>query len=40
MSETNPEITPAVAAERLAGFFPGDLGIELTAIDDGEVRGR
>jgi uncharacterized protein (TIGR00369 family) len=40
VSETNPEITPAVAAERLAGFFPGDLGIELTAIDDGEVRGR
>ena len=37
---TNPEITPDLAAERLAGFFPGNLGIELTHIDDQEVRGR
>jgi 1,4-dihydroxy-2-naphthoyl-CoA hydrolase len=37
---TNPKITAAAAAERLHGFFPGDLGIELTHIDDEEVRGR
>ena len=37
---TNPEITPDLAAERRAGFFPGNLGIELTHIDDQEVRGR
>jgi len=37
---TNPEITPELAAERLAGFFPGNLGIELTHIDDERVEGR
>jgi uncharacterized protein (TIGR00369 family) len=37
---TNPEITPELAAQALAGSFPGDLGIELVSIDDGEVRGR
>jgi 1,4-dihydroxy-2-naphthoyl-CoA hydrolase len=36
----NEKVTPELAAKRLAGFFPGDLGIELTHIDDGEVRGR
>ena len=40
MTQTNPQITPELAAERLAGFFPGDLGIELTEITDEEVRGR
>jgi 1,4-dihydroxy-2-naphthoyl-CoA hydrolase len=37
---TNDEITPELAATRLAGFFPGNLGIELTHIGDDEVRGR
>jgi uncharacterized protein (TIGR00369 family) len=37
---TNPAITPELSAERLAGTFPGDLGIELTEITDEHVRGR
>jgi uncharacterized protein (TIGR00369 family) len=40
MPATNPAITPALSAERLAGTFPGDLGIELTEITDEHVRGR
>jgi 1,4-dihydroxy-2-naphthoyl-CoA hydrolase len=40
MASTNPEITPALSAERLAGTLPGDLGIELTEITDQHVRGR
>ena len=40
MAGTNPAITPALSAERLAGTFPGDLGIELTEITDEHVRGR
>jgi uncharacterized protein (TIGR00369 family) len=38
--ETNPQITAALSAERLAGTFPGDLGVELTDIGDECVRGR
>jgi 1,4-dihydroxy-2-naphthoyl-CoA hydrolase len=34
------EITPELAAKALSGSFPGDLGIELTAISDDEVHGR
>lgn len=37
---TNPEITTELSAERLAGTFPGNLGIELTEIADEHVRGR
>jgi 1,4-dihydroxy-2-naphthoyl-CoA hydrolase len=37
---TNEEITPELSAQRLAGFFPGNLGIELTHIDDDRVEGR
>ena len=40
MGTINPAITPALSAERLAGTFPGDLGIELTEIADEHVRGR
>lgn len=40
MSPTNPAVTPELSAERLAGTFPGDLGIELTEITDELVRGR
>jgi uncharacterized protein (TIGR00369 family) len=37
---TNKSITPELSVERLAGTFPGDLGIELTEITDELVRGR
>ena len=40
MPESNPFITPELSAERLAGTFPGDLGIELTEIGERLVRGR
>jgi 1,4-dihydroxy-2-naphthoyl-CoA hydrolase len=40
MGSTNQAITPQLSVERLAGTFPGDLGIELTEITDGHVRGR
>jgi 1,4-dihydroxy-2-naphthoyl-CoA hydrolase len=40
MSKTNPAITPELSAERLAGTFPGDLGIRLTEITDERVLGR
>jgi uncharacterized protein (TIGR00369 family) len=40
VAETNKSITPDLSAQRLAGTFPGDLGIELTEIDDDQVRGR
>jgi uncharacterized protein (TIGR00369 family) len=38
--KSNPEITPELAARALAGSFPGDLGVELSEIADGHVRGR
>jgi 1,4-dihydroxy-2-naphthoyl-CoA hydrolase len=38
--KSNPEITPELAARALAGSFPGDLGVELSKIADGRVRGR
>ena len=40
MSSTNDAITVALSDERLAGTFPGNLGIELTEISDERVRGR
>jgi 1,4-dihydroxy-2-naphthoyl-CoA hydrolase len=40
VAPTNPAITTQASVERLAGTFPGDLGIELTEIDDERVRGR
>jgi 1,4-dihydroxy-2-naphthoyl-CoA hydrolase len=40
VGQTNPAITPALSAERLAGTFPGDLGIELAEITDELVRGQ
>jgi 1,4-dihydroxy-2-naphthoyl-CoA hydrolase len=40
MARTNPDITPELGAERLAGTFPGNLGVELTEITDQHVRGR
>ncbi|HEV3285025.1 MAG TPA: PaaI family thioesterase [Solirubrobacteraceae bacterium] len=40
MGPTNKAITPELSVERLAGTFPGDLGIELTEITDEQVRGK
>jgi len=40
VAPTNPHITPELSAERLAGTFPGDLGIKITEITDEHVRGR
>jgi uncharacterized protein (TIGR00369 family) len=40
VAATNHDITPELSVERLAGTFPGDLGIELTEITDEHVRGR
>jgi 1,4-dihydroxy-2-naphthoyl-CoA hydrolase len=37
---TNHEITPEASLKVLPGTFPGDLGIELVAIDDEHVEGR
>jgi uncharacterized protein (TIGR00369 family) len=37
---TNYEITPEASLKALPGTFPGDLGIELVAIDDEHVEGR
>lgn len=36
----NPEITPELSRSALPGSFPGDLGIEITALAEGEARGR
>jgi uncharacterized protein (TIGR00369 family) len=36
----NPAITPELSAQALQGSFPGDLGIQLTAIADERVEGR
>jgi uncharacterized protein (TIGR00369 family) len=40
MAATNKAITAELSAKRLAGTFPGDLGIELVEITDERVRGR
>jgi len=40
MAGTNKAITAELSAKRLAGTFPGDLGIELVEITDARVRGR
>src|SRR3954469_1850935 len=37
---TNPEVTPELVTQVLAGSFPGNLGIELVSISDAEARGR
>jgi 1,4-dihydroxy-2-naphthoyl-CoA hydrolase len=36
----NAFVTPEVFRERIAGTFPGDLGIEVVRIQDEEVEGR
>jgi 1,4-dihydroxy-2-naphthoyl-CoA hydrolase len=40
MTTTNQAITPELSVKRLAGTFPGNLGIELTEITDEQVRAR
>jgi uncharacterized protein (TIGR00369 family) len=36
----NPAITPEVFRDRIAGTFPGDLGVEVVRIGDDDVEGR
>jgi uncharacterized protein (TIGR00369 family) len=40
MSDTNKAITVELSRERLAGTFPGNLGVEVVEITDQLVRGR
>ena len=40
MGPTNREITPELSVQRLAGTFPGDLGVEISEITDEHVCGR
>ena len=40
MAATNKAITEQLSAERLAGTFPGDLGVEVVEITDERIRGR
>jgi len=40
MAATNKAITEHLSAERLAGTFPGDLGVEVVEITDERIRGR
>jgi uncharacterized protein (TIGR00369 family) len=40
MAATNKAITAQLSAERLAGTFPGDLGVEVVEITDERIRGR
>ena len=37
---SRPEIDPDVVRERIAGTFPGNLGVEVVRIQDREVEGR
>ena len=37
---SQPAITPELFRERIAGTFPGDLGIEVVRIEDEETEGR
>lgn len=37
---SNPHVTPELFRERIAGTFPGGLGIEVVRIEDHEVEGR
>ena len=36
----NPAITPELSRSVLPGSYPGDLGIELTAIEEDRILGR
>ena len=40
MADGNPAITPELSVRALGDSFPGNLGIELTAINEGRVEGR
>ena len=40
MAEVNPEITPELARERIAGTFPGELGVEFVEIGESAVVAR
>ncbi len=36
----NPAVVPEVFRERIAGTFPGDLGVQVVSIEPEETRGR
>jgi uncharacterized protein (TIGR00369 family) len=36
----NPSVTTELFRDRIAGSFPGKLGIEVISIEDDEVEGR
>jgi uncharacterized protein (TIGR00369 family) len=36
----NESVTPEVFRERIAGTFPGNLGIDVVRLEDEEVEGR
>ena len=40
VEDPNPDVTPELAARTLPGSFPGELGIEITALEPGRVEGR
>src|ERR1043166_2356887 len=40
MAATIKAINAQLSAERLAGTFPGDLGVEVVEITDERIRGR
>lgn len=40
MPDGNPAVTPELSARALEGSFPGNLGIQLTAIAEHRVEGR
>ena len=40
MADANPAITPELSRSAFSGTFPGDLGIERSAIGADEVHGR
>ena len=35
-----PQVDPELYRERIAGTFPGDLGVEVVSIEPDEVHGR
>jgi uncharacterized protein (TIGR00369 family) len=40
VSDPNPAVTPELFVQRIAGTFPGELGVEVVSIAPEQVRGR
>lgn len=40
MADRNPQVTPEAVRERIAGTFPGDLGVEVVEVTPEGARGR